>query len=702
MSNDLTLALSPLLPTALLIAAAVAAVLLIALLWLRRARGALWRSAAVIGLLAALVNPTAVVEERRPLPDVALVVVDDSPSQAIGQRQERTQAALKALQDRLAGQKDLEMRVVHAGKPTGAGGNEGTRLFEAVDRALADVPRSRLSGVIMLTDGQVHDAPQDPAAIHIPAPIHVLLTGEHKEIDRRLIVERSPTYGIVGKPQAMTIRVDDGPDAPQGEIARVDLIRDGGEPQTLRVPVGVPYDVDFTLDHGGTTVFELATEPGPKELTLDNNRAVVVVNGVRDRLRVLLVTGEPHPGERAWRNLLKSDPSVDLVHFTILRPPEAQDFTPVNELSLIAFPIRELFEVQLHRFDLVIFDRYRRRDVLAQVYLDNIVRYVRGGGALLVAAGPNTGQTNSLFNSPIGQILPGVPTGTTFEEGFKPHVTDLGRRHPVTADLPGAGTLKPDGTWSEPSWGRWFRQIDIEPRRGQVLMSGARGRPLLMLDRVGDGRVAQIMSDQIWLWARGYEGGGPQAELLRRISHWLMKEPELEENDLQAVVHGDRIEVIRRSLEKNDKPVEVAFPSETRQTVAMTEGGGGKSSGSFKATESGLYHVTDGERVAIAAVGALNPVELADVRTTDSVVRVAANATGGQVLWLADGLPDLRRVRPGRDAGGKEPGGHGWIGLRSNGDYVVTGITQLPLLPGIALFLVALVTLVLAWRKEGR
>jgi len=698
MNGELSFTLSPLVPQALLIAAAILAIVLLAVTWGTRARGAAWRTLAVLGVLAALLNPTAVVEERKPLPDVALIVADESPSQGIGERRARTEAALKALQDRLGAQKDLELRVVRAGgRQNAVGGAEGTRLFEAVDRALADVPRSRLSGVIMLTDGQVHDAPQDAAAVRIPAPVHVLLTGEHKEVDRRLIVERSPTYGIVGKPQALTIRVDDGPDAPKGEVARVDIIRDGGEPQTLRVPVGVPTDVDFTLDHGGTTIFELVAEAGPKELTLDNNRAVVVVNGVRDRLRVLLVTGEPHPGERAWRNLLKSDPSVDLIHFTILRPPEAQDFTPVNELSLIAFPIRELFEVKLHEFDLVIFDRYRRRDVLAQVYLDNIVRYVRGGGALMVATGPNIGTANNLFNSPLGQILPGVPTGTTFEEGFRPKVTELGRRHPVTADLPGEG---PPG--GQPAWGRWFRHIDIEPRRGQVLMSGARDRPLLMLDRVGDGRVAQIMSDQIWLWARGYEGGGPQAELLRRIAHWLMKEPELEENDLQAVVHGDRIEVVRRSLEKNDKPVDVTFPSGAKQTVTMTEGENGRSTGSFRATEPGLYHVSDGERMAIAAVGALNPVEFADVRTTDEPVKVAVNATGGQVLWLADGLPDLRRVRANRDTGGREPGGRGWIGLRANGDYVVAGITQVPLLPGIALFVVALLTLILAWRREGR
>ena len=694
MNGELTFTAAPLAPWLVVAGFAVLAVFFLAVTWWRRARGAAWRTVAVLGLLAALVNPAAVVEDRKPLPDTALIVVDDSPSQGLGQRRARTDQALATLQSRLADQKDLEVRVVRSASPTTAA--EGTRLFETIDRALGDVPRSRLAGVIMLTDGQVHDAPPDAASVRLTAPVQVLLTGERRETDRRLTVERAPSYGIVGKPQVLTLRVDDGPNAP-ASVARVEVRRDGGEPQTFRVPVGRSSDIDFTLDHGGSTVFEITVEPLSGELTLENNRAVAVVNGVRDRLRVLLVTGEPHPGERVWRNLLKSDPSVDLIHFTILRPPEAQDFTPVNELSLIAFPIRQLFEVQLNEFDLIIFDRYRRRDVLAQMYLDNIVRYVRGGGALLIATGPNVGNTNNLFNSPLGQILPGLVTGQTFEEGFKPTVSDLGRRHPVTAELTGEG---PAG--GEPSWGRWFRHVDVEPRRGQVLMSGARGRPLLMLDRVGDGRVAQLMSDQVWLWARGYEGGGPQAELLRRISHWLMKEPELEENDLQAAVKNDRIEITRRSLEPNDAPVQVELPSGERQSLALTETSPGRYVGSLRATQSGLYHVIDGERIAIAAVGALNPVEFADVRTTEDRLRPAAEATGGQIFWLADGMPDLRRVRPGREAAGRESGGRGWIGLPTNGDYVVAGITQAPLLPGIALFLVALATLVLAWRREGR
>jgi len=586
----------------------------------------------------------------------------------------------------------------------GAGGvgADGTRLFDSIERAVADVPRGRIAGVAVVTDGQVHDAPKGTVdeiqRLNLPGPVHVLLAGNRGEIDRRLVIDEAPAFAIVAKQQFLTIRVEEG-EAPRPgaarQMARVEIKRDGVPFRTVQAPVGAPAQVEFQIDKPGTTIFELEVEPGPRELTLENNRQVVVVNGVRDRMRVLLVTGEPHSGERTWRNLLKSDPAVDLVHFTILRPPEAQDFTPVNELSLIAFPIRELFEVKLREFDLVIFDRYRRRDVLAQVYLDNIVRYVRGGGALLIAVGPNFSSPNSLFNSPLGQIMPGIPTGQTFEQAYLPGLSPVGRRHPVTADLPG-------GAGATPEWGRWFRHVDTEPRRGQVLMSGAADRPLLLLDRVGEGRVAQMMSDNIWLWARGYDGGGPHAELLRRVAHWLMKEPELEENDLKARVRGNRVEIERRAIDPVSTPVRVQGPDDFSAELRLTDSRGGRQTAVFVAEKPGLYRLTDGERSTLAAVGAVNPTETADVRTTDKLMRPAAEANGGQIAWLQDGVPELRRVRPGRDMGGQISATRSWLGFRANGDYVVAGVAQTPLMPGLLTFLAALTLLLIAWRREGR
>jgi len=692
-----TIAFAPLIPWWAVAALAGAALLILALGAWRRARGVAWRGAAAAILVLILVNPALIEEKRTPQRDVAVIVLDESPSQQIGDRAAASEAALKALTERLAKEPDLDVRVVRAGAPQPGGGDEGTRLFTALGRALSDVPRQRLAGVMMITDGQVHDIPAGDAKLaaeQLGAPLHVLLSGHPDEGDRRLVVKEAPSFGLVGKEVPLTVRVEDLPEAKNAPetLARLTWRKDGGAPHVQMVPVGRDVPLSIPIDHGGPNILELEVEAGPQELTLINNRAAVVVNGVRDRLKVLLVSGEPHAGERVWRNILKSDPSVDLVHFTILRPPEKQDGTPIRELSLIAFPIRELFDVKLDEFDLIIFDRYSRRGVIPQAYIQNVVNYVRKGGAFLEATGPSFGTPMSLFRTPLGEILPTEPTGNVDEEGFKPELTALGWRHPVTADLPGAG--EPGGT---PSWGRWFRQIDARVHHGTTLMTGDHDEPLLVLDRIGEGRVAQLLSDQMWLWARGFEGGGPQAELLRRLAYWLMQEPDLEENDLRAVVEGDRLVVTRQTLEPDDKKVTVTAPDGTVSTLALTPEHGGRSSGTLAVAQMGLYRVSDGTRAALAAAGPLNPIEFADVRATPDKLAPLVAASGGGVFWIADGIPELRRVSAGRMTAGRN-----WIGLRENADYLVAGFSETPLLPGIAALLLAVGALIAAWRREGR
>ncbi|HWK47522.1 MAG TPA: hypothetical protein VNT30_22545 [Stellaceae bacterium] len=694
--NGLSIATAPLLPWwAIAGIGGLALVILAFGLW-RRARGVWWRGLAMAIVLVAIADPSLVEEQRQPQKDVAVIVADTSLSQHVGDRQAVTAAAVKRLTDQLGAYADLDVRVIDAGaQPPGAIDDRGTELFGPLGRALAEIPPQRLAGVALVTDGQVHDTPT-AEQLGITAPLHVVLSGKHGERDRRLLIEQAPSFGIVGKELDLTLKVEDlGGDhkGPAG-TAKVTIRRDGGEPRVIDVPIGQDTHVPVTLDHGGPTVFEMSVEPGPYVLTPDNKRAAIVVNGVRDRLKVLLVSGEPHAGERTWRNILKADPSVDLVHFTILRPPEKQDGTPIRELSLIAFPIRELFDVKLDEFDLIIFDRYNRRGVLPQTYFDNIARFVRKGGALLEAAGPSFGTAMTLYRTPLGSVLPAEPTGQVFEAPFKPKVTALGDRHPVTADLPG-GTADPT---AEPSWGRWFRTVEADPHKGNTVMSGYNGAPLLVLDRVGEGRVAQLLSDEMWLWTRGFEGGGPQAELLRRLVYWLMKEPDLEENDLRGSVDGDRLTITRHSLQAGGPPVQLTRPNGRTETVPLAEAGGGREVAVVPVTDSGLYRITDGTRTALAAAGALNPLELSDVRTTDEKLAPLVKATGGGIVWAGEGtLPDARRVRPDRDAAGR-----GWIGFRANGDYTVTGVKEVPLLPGWVALLVALGALLLAWRREGR
>ncbi len=690
--NAMTVQWAPLLPLWLIGGLAAIALLLLALALWRRAAGVWWRGGAFAVLLAALANPSIIEEQRDPLSDVVFVVADESTSQQIENRGSQTEQAVAHLLQQIGTLEDTEVRLIRAGEVKGALDVEGTHLFGPLRQALAKVPRQRVSAVILVSDGQIHDLPETIESLGIEAPVHLLLSGRPDEGDRRLTVVKAPSFGIVGDQLTLTLRVDDLPGGTTGGSARVVLRQDGVAKQGIDARIGVEEQMTFELEHRGPAVLEIEVQPGPQELTLANNRAAVVVNGVRDRLRVLLVSGEPHAGERAWRNILKSDPSVDLVHFTILRPPEKQDGTPIRELSLIAFPTRELFEVKLDEFDLIIFDRYRRRGVLPSIYLENVANYVEKGGALLEANGPTFATPLSLYRTPLGRVLPAEPTGQIFETGFHPEITDLGDRHPVTAGLDGGGEA---GT--APTWGRWFRQIEGDIIRGNILMQGIQQAPLLILDRFGEGRVAQIMSDHMWLWSRGFEGGGPQAELLRRISHWLMKEPDLEEEDLRAQVRGGQLTITRRSLAVAQPEITVTLPSGETQTVTLSPADAGRSQATIAAEANGLYRITDGSLTTLAAVGPLNPLELRDPRSSGALAEPLVEASGGTVRRLeGNDLPALRKVAADRDRFGRD-----WIGLKRGEGYVVTGVLQIPVLPALLVLCLSLAAAVLAWQREG-
>ncbi len=358
-----------------------------------------------------------------------------------------------------------------------------------------------------------------------------------------------------------------------GERAKVVVRRDGDVINERTVLSGQTVNIDIDVKHAGPNIVEIEASPLDNELTLVNNRAVVAIDGVRDKLRVLLVSGEPHSGERTWRNLLKSDPSVDLIHFTILRPPEKQDGTPINELSLIAFPTRELFtpapQGKLNEFNLIIFDRYARQGVLPMPYFDNIARYVRGGGAVLVSAGPDYASTTSIWRTPLDSVLPAEPVGVS-EKPFYAHLSDAGKRHPVTRGLEGSAS-------EPPHWSRFFRTVETRNATIPPVMTGADGKPLLLLSRYGEGRVALLLSDHIWLWARGYEGGGPHLDLLRRMSHWLMKQPDLDEEALRLQTQGKDLAVLRQTMSDSVAPVTITSPSgKTRElTLNASEPGFG-------------------------------------------------------------------------------------------------------------------------------
>jgi len=615
-----------------------------------------------------------------------LLVVDESASQGLGDRPDQVAQAVASVQAEVAALPDTELRIV-----TFADGAEdaGSLAMTALAEALAEEPRARVAGAILITDGQVHDLELVPA---LPAPLQVLLTGRAADWDRRLVVTDAPAFAILGEEVMLKLRIEDQGAVPAdaGGFAQLTIAVDADPPQTYEVPVGEDLDLPVTLPHGGMNVLQFSVAEGAGELTDRNNAAVVQINGVRDRLRVLLVSGEPHAGERVWRNLLKSDASVDLVHFTILRPPEKQDGIPVTELSLIAFPTRELFVEKISEFDLIIFDRYRMRGILPMSYIDNVVQYVKDGGTVLVAAGPEYGAVDSLWRSPLAEILPAEPTARVVEQGFQPALTDLGRRHPVTEGLE---ALAPEG-----GWGRWHRLVEVNPLRGQIVMSGPGDRPLLVLDRVGEGRIAVLASDQMWLWGRGYEGGGPQLELLRRLAHWMLKEPELEEESLTATAKGPVLTITRRSVQEGPPgDLTITGPDGAGVTLRLPEISPGKYQAEWTAPMLGLFRLEQGDLTRVVAVGPRSPREFEEtIATADKLAPLAAPTNGG-VMRLEAGNPDIRAVRADRQAWGR-----GWIGITPRGAYLTEDVRVAALMPGWLYLLLAAGLAVAAWLVEGR
>jgi len=332
--------------------------------------------------------------------------------------------------------------------------------------------------------------------------------------------------------------------------------------------------------------------------------------------------------------------------------------------------------------------------VLPIIYFDNIARYVQEGGAVLVAAGPDYASPTSIWHTPLDSILPAEPNGNVTDEAYRPSLTELGKRHPVTRGLEGSGS-------NPPNWSEWFRIVDTQNSTGTTVMQGPDQKPLLVLSRQGEGRVALLLSDHIWLWARGFEGGGPHLDLLRRLSHWLMKEPDLEEEALRLNVSGHDLVVRRQTMADSVADVTLTSPSGTSQVLKLEATEPGAWEKSVRADELGLWRATDGKLNALVNIGPANPREFAEVTSTTDVLAPLTNATGGDSRRLDDGdglkVPRIVAVRSGDTYKGDD-----WIGLKMRDASVVRGIGVLPVFAGLLGLLLLIGSLAGTWAREGR
>ena len=301
-----------------------------------------------------------------------------------------------------------------------------SKLISILKNHINKYPSKKISTIFMITDGQIHDLTVHSALEKIEIPIYYILAGDKKLNDIKLTLVSKPNFNYLDERTKIKFKVEDF-------LHNQDLVeltvQNSFMPEIKKkIKVGIVNDIEFDLPKIGQNFFKLSVEKKENEISILNNSEIIKIDGIRKKLRVLLISGNPYMGTRVWRNFLKSDPSVELIHMTVLRPPEKNDNTPFNELSLIPFPIKELFENKLSKFELIIFDNFKGRNVLSPLYLQNLKRFVNNGGALLEIAGPAYNSKYSLFRTEIGSILPGVPSGKVIRKEFKPKLTEIGKK----------------------------------------------------------------------------------------------------------------------------------------------------------------------------------------------------------------------------------------------------------------------------------
>lgn len=656
-----------------------------------RKKAMLPRVIALTALILTLLSTSILSTTTHKKDGIVLVVADQSYSNTIDGRTAQTQNALAQITQKLDKQSGIDYKVINA--PDAQDKFSETNLFKAIDKELSNIPPKQRSGVVIISDGNIHDIP-DLSTAQLRekyGPIHHIITGKANEKDRRLEIKKSPLYGLKGSEAQIDFVVYDTV-TPSNTPVQVTITTPNGEKEQISARIGKKESVYIPIEHAGVNPVEIYVEPLKDEISLANNRRAVLIQGVRDKLNVLLVSGAPHEGGRYWRSLLTSDAAIELIHFTILRDIDSRDNTPRNEMALIPFPHQQLFHKQLDNFDLIIFDRYRNQGILQDKTYKNIAEYVRGGGALLVASGPEYLSDKSVYRTPLKDILLASPDNDLYETAFKPQRTPRGKTHPITRAIA-------DGQFDGENWANWLRQIKVNPGNEKILLSGHNEQPLLLIGEKDDGRVIQLTSDQIWLWAREYKQGGPYIDLMRKMIHWLLKEPSLEEGQIELSIQGETIRVKRYTAPENET-ITYTAPSGEMKPLSLQKSPDGLYRGSIVADEQGLYSVQAGDNSAYIIYGAYDTIEQTKlIRAKDTTQNITRN-TGGTYFEVDKSEGISTKMLP--PSFNKKYYGLNTIGFRESQYAETLKVNFAPLLPNWVYFLLCGLFILYAWHRESK
>ena len=618
---------------------------------INKSSGIFLRLSLFILLIFLILKPGYRIEKMKNENDIVTFVIDKTKSQKISKRIEEIDIVFQKMLSELTKYKDLDILeiIIDNNKVTKRYGSlqeiinnsvreevinkmtNSTEIINNLENNINEYPSQRVSSVFILTDGQIHDLKSNVAFEKFDVPIYFLLIGEQKVDDRKVSIISHPEFGYLDENINIQVIAND---FKSDEKATLELSIHNGIKLEKKIIVknNEVNNIKLKLKRHGPNFIKVSTPKRDGELSELNNSQLINISGVRKKLRVLLISGAPYMGTRVWRNFLKSDTSVELIHMTVLRPPEKNDNTPLDELSLIPFPIKELFEEKLDNFQLIIFDNFEGKKVLTPLYFQNLIRFVDEGGAILEITGPAYNSKSSLFRTEIGRILPGIPSGKVIRKEFKPRLTNLGKKHPITDSL-----FK-----NNFEYGSWFEMNDIleVDSDSQVLLSGLNNKPLLAVKKVNNGRVAQIYSHNIWLWSKTESNkGGPYNQLIKNLAHWLMKEPTLEENKLKLKVLNDSILIEKSFLidpksEKLNLTIIDPDGKKYKRNLIKTEN---KYTTAFRFKKNGFYLIYDGDNEKGIFTNNQDKKEFQDFHLTDKIINeTEISNVFTKAVWVSD------------------------------------------------------------------
>ena len=595
-----------------------------------------------------VINPKKNVKEELFYKNIVLVALDKTLSMSETKKTEEVELINKYIESTILTYDKFIKKEVLLENSDIEEKDSGTNFFSTLKKELNKINKDRVAGIIFVTDGQIHDIEEYSDKLD-NIPIHFIIVGKENELDRVLKTYNVPDYSIVGEQVNFDLIVEDY--YTKKDLV-ADIILDGKKYLSKKIKPNKNYQISIPIYHAGENVLEIKVKKLPGEISEINNYKIHKIKGVHEKLRVMLISGEPNMGLRSLRNLLNSDPSIELVHFTILRPPSKRDLTPVKELSLIPFPTDELFAADISKFSLIIFDQYSLQGVLPKKYLSNITNFVLKGGALLDIAGPEYAKQTSIINSPLKIILPTNPLDELGVEEFKPELTELGLRHPITNKLITNYKNKP--------WGSWNRFIKTEKKSGKILLKH-KNYPILVASQVGDGRVVQLLSDQTWIWKKSITESGPLTELVRNTIHWLLKTPELEENFLNFTKNSNIINVTLNTLLPGNANAKITSPSNKTINFLMKDNNSGGLNGQFISNELGKHKLEVKGITKYIYLGQKNNKELEDIKSTENKVNILSKTKNNiSTHWYESGMPKILIIYNDKILSGQN-----WIGIKN-------------------------------------